>query len=81
MMTTGNVEQVITSIDDALVSFPAISISEEETKRVLHGNQITCPSSFANITCDHIRLHSHAGTFLGLARIDAGFLKPDLVFS
>jgi tRNA pseudouridine55 synthase len=81
MMTAGNAEQVITPIDEALAAFPAIRISEAETVRVLHGNQISCPSSFANITSDHIRLHSPAGRLLGLARIVAGVLKPDLVFS
>ncbi len=81
MMTAGNAEQVITPIDDALAAFPAIPISEAETVRVLHGNQISCPPSFTNITSDHVRLHSPAGRLLGLARIVAGVLKPDLVFS
>jgi tRNA pseudouridine55 synthase len=80
MMAAGNAEQVVTRIDDALAGFPAITISEAETVRVLHGNQIVCPSSFANITSDHVRLHGPAGRLLGLARIDAGVLKPDLVF-
>jgi len=81
MMTAGNGEQVVTPIDDALAAFPVIPISEAETVRVLHGNQISCPSSFADITSDHVRLHSPAGRLLGLARIVAGVLKPDLVFS
>jgi tRNA pseudouridine55 synthase len=81
MMTAGNIEQVVTPIDEALAAFPAILISEAEAARVLHGNQISCPSSFANIVSDHVRLHSPAGRLLGLARIVAGVLKPDLVFS
>jgi tRNA pseudouridine55 synthase len=81
MVTAGNAEQVVTPIDEALAAFPAIRISEAETVRVMHGNQISCPSSLANITSDHIRLHSPAGRLLGLARIVAGVLKPDLVFS
>jgi tRNA pseudouridine55 synthase len=81
MVTAGNAEQVITPIDEALAAFPAIRISEAESVRVLHGNQISCPSSFANITSDRIRLHSPTGRLLGLARIVAGVIKPDLVFS
>jgi len=81
MVTAGNAEQAVTPIDEALAAFPAIPISEAETVRVLHGNQISCPSSFANITSGHVRLHSPAGRLLGLARIVAGVLKPDLVFS
>ena len=81
LMAAGNGEQAITPIDVALAAFPAIPISEAETIRVLHGNQISCPSSFANIISDHVRLHSPDGRLLGLARIVAGVLKPDLVFS
>ena len=81
IVTAGNAEQVVTPIDEALAAFPAIRISEAETVRVLHGNQISCPSSLANITSDHIRLHNQAGRLLGLARVVAGVLKPDLVFS
>lgn len=81
MMKAGNAEQAVTPIDEALAAFPAVPISEAETVRVLHGNQISCPSSLANIASDHVRLHSPAGRLLGLARIVAGVLKPDLVFS
>ena len=81
MVTAGSAEPAVTPIDDALAAFPAIRISEAETVRVLHGNQISCPSSLANISSDHIRLHSPSGRLLGLARIVAGVLKPDLVFS
>ncbi len=81
MMASGDGERAITPMDDALAAFPAIPISEAETVRVLHGNQISCPSSFENIASDHVRLHSPSGRLLGLARIVAGVLKPDLVFS
>jgi tRNA pseudouridine55 synthase len=81
MMTAGTVEQVVTPIDDALAEFPAVPISETETARVMNGNAISCPLSIANITSERVRLHSPAGRLLGLARIVAGVLKPDLVFS
>jgi tRNA pseudouridine55 synthase len=81
MMASGSGEQIVTPIDEALAEFPAIPVSDAEAARVLHGNQISCPSSFANIISDHVRLHSPAGRLLGLARIVAGVLKPDLVFS
>ena len=81
MTTAGNVAQALMSIDDALLTFPSIPISEAETVRVLHGNQISCPASLADISSDLVRLHSPAGTLLALARINAGILKPDLVFS
>jgi len=81
MMAAGSVDPVITPIDDALAEFPAVPISETETTRVMNGNTIACPLSLANITSERVRLHSPTGRLLGLARIDAGALKPDLVFS
>lgn len=81
MMAAGTVEQVVTPIDDALAEFPSVPISETETARVMHGNAISCPPSIANISSERVRLHSPAGRLLGLARIVAGVLKPDLVFS
>lgn len=77
----GNAAQAMTSIDDALAAFPLVSISEAETVRVLHGNQISCPPSPANSSSELVRLHSPAGRLLALARIVAGVLKPELVFS
>ena len=81
MMTEGTVEQAVTSIDDALAEFPSVPISETETIRVMHGNTISCPTSLTTVTSERVRLHSPAGRLLGLARIVAGVLKPDLVFS
>ena len=72
--------EVITSIDDAVDSFPVVPISEAEAERVLHGNQISCPASVANSSTDLVRIHDQAGRILALARIQAGFLKPELVF-
>ncbi len=81
MIEAGNAAQAVTPIDDALIDFPSVPISEEETIRVLHGNQINCPASLANSARDLVRLHDSAGRLLALARISAGVLKPELVFS
>lgn len=81
MMAACTVEQVLTTIDDALAAFPSVPISETETVRVMHGNAISCPPSMADISSERVRLHSPAGRLLGLARIVSGLLKPDLVFS
>lgn len=81
MMTAGALEQAVTPIDKALDNLPLVPISEAETTRVLHGNQIPCPGSLANSSSDLVRLHSPAGRLLALARVVAGVLKPDLVFS
>jgi tRNA pseudouridine55 synthase len=78
---SGDAALIATPIDDALADLPSVLISETETIRVLHGNQIDCPASCANITTDHVRLHGPAGRLLALATIHAGVLKPKLVFS
>jgi tRNA pseudouridine55 synthase len=76
----GKTEQAITPIDAALGDFPSVPVSETEAIRVLHGNQISCPRSFADHGGDLIRIHSPSGTLLALARIVSGVIKPDLVF-
>ncbi len=81
MTASNDAVQVTTPIDEALSDLPLVVISETETVRVMHGNQITCPASFASITTDLVRLHDPAGRLLALARINAGVLKPELVFS
>jgi tRNA pseudouridine55 synthase len=81
MAAAGTLDQVITPIDEALSEFPLVPISEAESERVLHGNQISCPGSLSISSNDRVRLHSPAGRLLALARIVAGALKPDLVFS
>jgi tRNA pseudouridine55 synthase len=81
MVSKGTVEQVVTPIDEALATFPLVPISEAESMKVLHGNQIPCPASLVDDTSGHVRLHSPAGRLLALAQIVSGVLKPDLVFS
>jgi tRNA pseudouridine55 synthase len=76
----GKTSQVVTPIDAALGDFPSVSVSEIETIKVLHGNQISCPRSFADHSGDLVRIHSPSGTLLALARIVSGLLKPDIVF-
>jgi tRNA pseudouridine55 synthase len=81
MVTARTVEQVFTTIDDALAVFPAVPINDIETVRVMHGNAISCPQSMTNVHGERVRLHGPSGRLLGLARVAAGVLKPDLVFS
>jgi tRNA pseudouridine55 synthase len=80
LVGAGKTEQAITPIDAALGDFPSVPVSETEAIRVLHGNQISCPRSFADHGGDLIRIHSSSGTLLALARIVSGVIKPDLVF-
>jgi tRNA pseudouridine55 synthase len=77
----GTLEQVVTPLDEAIDGFPSVPIDEAEATRILHGNQISCPASLANSDSDMVRIHDTAGRILALARIHAGFLKPELVFA
>lgn len=80
LVGAGKALEAITPIDTALAGMTAVPVSEPETIRVLHGNQISCPTDLANNSGDLVRLHSPAGTLLAIARIVSGVLKPDLVF-
>jgi tRNA U55 pseudouridine synthase TruB len=74
-------EQTLISTSEALAHFPMVMISEMESARVMHGNRVPCPGSLSNSTSDLVRLQDHGGRLLALARIAAGMLKPELVFS
>jgi tRNA pseudouridine55 synthase len=80
LAAAGKAAQAVIPIDAALADFSSVSVSETETSRVLHGNQIPCPTSFACHDGDFIKLHSPSGTLLAIARIVSGVIKPDLVF-
>jgi tRNA pseudouridine55 synthase len=80
-VSAGALEQVIIPLDEAIDGFPCVPIGEAEATRILHGNQISCPASLANSDSGMVRIHDPAGRILALARIHAGFLKPELVFA
>jgi tRNA pseudouridine55 synthase len=74
-------EQGFISTSEALADFPMVQISEMDSSKVMHGNQVPCPEYFAHTTSDIVRLQDRGGKLLALARIAAGMLKPELVFS
>ncbi len=74
------IQQLVVSISEALEEFPQLSLSEKESGRILHGNQIACPAYLGEDGC-LFRLQDSSGRLLALARSAAGFLKPVLVFS
>jgi len=79
--SSGGAHQAMTVIDEALADFPAILIGDEEALRVMHGNQVSCPSSLVTSSIGVARLHDPAGRLLALARVVSGNLRPELVFS
>lgn len=74
-------EQALISTSDALADFPMVLLDATESARIMHGNQVVCPGSLANRMSELVRLHDSGGRLLALARVAAGFLKPELVFS
>jgi tRNA pseudouridine55 synthase len=74
-------EQSLIPTSEALADYPTILISDMESARVMHGNQVPCPGYFANTSGDLVRVQDQGGRLLALARVAAGVLKPELVFS
>jgi tRNA pseudouridine55 synthase len=79
--SSGGARQAMIPIDEALSDYPAVLIGDEEASKVMHGNQVSCPSSLAKSSIDVARVHDPAGRLLALARVAAGTLRPELVFS
>jgi tRNA pseudouridine55 synthase len=78
LIAAGSEEQAVMPIDEALAEFPAIPMSDAETMRVLHGNQIavrrhlqTSPATTSG--------HNPAGR-LPVWPVLLPVLKPDLFF-
>jgi tRNA pseudouridine55 synthase len=78
--TSAEREKVLIPISEALAEFPAVSLSEKEAGRVMHGNHISCPPALIK-SSGLLRLQDPDGNILALARNVAGVLKPELVFS
>ena len=74
-------EQVLIPISEALSDFPKVLVSETESVRVLHGNQVPCPELFSSKSPEMVRLEDASGRLLALARLFSGMLKPEMVFS
>jgi tRNA pseudouridine55 synthase len=81
MVEQGCVEQALTSSDEALSEFPALLLDEDESKRVVHGNHIPDVCAEMSGSSNRVRLHDPTGRLLAIARIEAGMLKPEIVFS
>jgi tRNA pseudouridine55 synthase len=81
MSTAGTLDKAVTTVDEALAGFPAVSVEDAEAGRVSHGNRIACPAACANRDGALVRLRNQAGRLLAVARVNDGFLLPELVFS
>ena len=81
LAASGTADKALLSINEALADFPTALINETESARILHGNQVPCPGSLANSANDLVKVLDPDGRLLSLARVAAGVLKPELVFS
>ncbi|HYA85959.1 MAG TPA: tRNA pseudouridine(55) synthase TruB [Nitrospirota bacterium] len=74
-------EKALMSTNEALADFPMVLINEMETTRIMHGNRVPCPGYLASNKSDLVRLQDYGGRLVAIARVAAGMLKPELVFS
>lgn len=81
LAASGKADKVLVPITEALADFPTALISDIESARILHGNQVPCPGSLANGANDFVKVLDPGGKLLSLARVVSGVLKPELVFS
>ena len=81
MAAAGRAEEALVPISASLADFPLLELGAAEAQRVQHGNQVPCPTFLNDRQGELVRLEDAPGTLLALARIAAGVLKPELVFS
>jgi tRNA pseudouridine55 synthase len=72
--------QVLSPLDQVLVSFPSLIVPEEDTRRVLNGRPLQLEMN-ALSTPSLVKIYSETGIFCALYRVDeSGWAKPEKVF-
>jgi tRNA pseudouridine55 synthase len=66
----------MTPLESLLPSFPRIEVSEEDERKVLHGNQIV-----GEATAPLARIFNKQGRFLAVASVENGWVRPRLVLT
>jgi len=75
----GTLEGLLLSMDQALADLPLVELSEADTRRISQGNRLSWES--ATDSPHYVRIHTPEGALLAIARIAAGMLRPETVFS
>lgn len=74
------VDSVFIPVDEALEDIPAITVSDDDSRKIAHGNRIAMAACFSARDEVLVRVHDPAGRFLALARTRDGGIRPELVF-
>jgi tRNA U55 pseudouridine synthase TruB len=65
------------TMDGALGDIPAVTLDEEASGRIRHGNSVAAPEAQERVL---VRVHDANGRLLALARESAGEIRPETVF-
>lgn len=76
--TPGN--DLLIPLDQALSDIPAVTVGDEASRRILHGNSVEAPSAGTQQQ-GLVRVHDREGKLIALARETGGAVKPETVFS
>lgn len=74
-------KEVVVPLDKALDAMPAITLTEPDSVRILHGNKVAQPENSVLAEGQFVRLYDPSGRFLSIGRSEYGLFKPDIVFS
>ena len=77
----GKAEKALISLMDAVSGLPALTIDEDASRRIAHGNAVSLPKLAAvpHVLEGLIRVISQDGRFLAVAMAGNGLLKPEVV--
>ncbi len=79
---SGNPQDSLISLDEALADFPGIAVGEAESDKIRHGSHVLLPPDSPLKMGEGIfRVHDSSGSLLALVRRNDGKLEPELVFS
>jgi tRNA pseudouridine55 synthase len=80
LVEQGRVLDALISIDRAIEEFPAITLSESEARKAVHGNAVASREA-RGAGAPFVRLYGPEGQLIGIARPDGDLVKPEIVFS
>ena len=79
-VSLGRAEETLQTLNEALGSFPMVTVDASEARRISHGNSVSLPPGFALSDAQPlIRLLDNNGQMLAIGRTTSGLIRPEVV--
>lgn len=80
LASQGRQDQVFVPLAKALDGIPMVTVEDDASRKILHGNRINAPAGLAG-EAGLVRVHDRNGALLAIGREKGGEIRPETVFS